>query len=324
MRTIQKKLKDQDYTPELTPYELTILIHMLQVETSKLKADTTINDIYNIANIFTNKLKELDFYFVLRPIQDTITNLINNIEDDYGKFRWNIQHTITFRGKTEDNFALRRFNYPIIGNNDKYVLHFVLKTNFNSLNYWDTLIEILLERFIIYSPAVTQKTKTKSNNNIVRYDDKKIITYVVILEKNEYKKLDWDWDNNDTVNRELREEINKSIIAYYSANHKDIFNYLNSIIDDNNINEKKYYGDSTEFSTPYQYLANKFKTDCFPNYIIRFFEELHENHIMGKKHEVKAIRENEVIFCEKLYDKLLIACDSYLGIKTVMYVDDDF
>ena len=88
--------------------------------------------------------------------------------------------------------------------------------------------------------------------------------------------------------------------------------------------EKKYYGDSTEFSTPYQYLANKFKTDCFPNYIIRFFEELHENHIMGKKQEVKAIRENEVIFCEKLNSKLVIACDSYMGIKTVMDVDEDF
>ena len=118
-----------------------------------------------------------------------------------------------------------------------------------------------------------------------------------ILEKNEYKKLDWDWDNNETVNTELREEIKKSLIAYYSTNHKDLFNYLDSIIYDNNVNEKKYYGEATEFSTPYQYLANKFKDDKFPNYSIRFFEELHENHIMGKKQEVKAIRENEVIFC---------------------------
>ena len=324
MRTIQKKINDQDYTPELTPYELTILIHMLQVESSKLNADTTINDIYNIANIFKNKSKEFDFYIKLRPIQDTITRMITDIEDEYGKFKWNIEHTITFRGKTEDNFKLRRFNYPIIGYNNKYVLHFVLKTNFNSLNYWDTLIEILLERFIIYTPAVTKKTKTKLNNNIVRYDDKKIITYVVILEKNEYKKLDWDWDNNETVNTELREEIKKSLIAYYSTNHKDLFNYLDSIIYDNNVNEKKYYGEATEFSTPYQYLANKFKDDKFPNYIIRFFEELHENHIMGKKQEVKAIRENEVIFCEKLNSKLVIACDSYMGIKTVMDVDEDF
>ena len=327
MKTIQKKIREQNYTPELTPYEFTILLHMLQLEKNRLYVDTTITDIYNITNIFKNKSKEFDFYIKIKPIQDTITRLITNIEDDYGKFKWNIEHTISFRGKTTDDFALRRLNYPIIGHNDSYVIHFVLKTNFNSINYWDTLIEILLERFIIYNPAVSAKTKTKTNNNIVRYDDKKIITYVVILEKNEYKKFDWEWDNNDIVNIELREEIKKALIANYTANHTDLFNYLNSIIDNNNKeneNKNKYYGEQTEFTTPYQYLVKKFTDDNFPNYIIRFFEELHENYMLGRKREVKSVRENMDIFCDKLECKLAITCDSYLGIKPAKAMVDDF
>ena len=48
------------------------------------------------------------------------------------------------------------------------------------------MIEILLERFLIYNP--------KSEEDKKKYKDKKISTYLFLLDKNSFIKLDWEWD----------------------------------------------------------------------------------------------------------------------------------
>ena len=56
----------------------------------------------------------------------------------------------------------------------------------STLNFWDIMIEILLERFLIYNP--------NNKEDIKKFKDKKIITYLFLLDKNSYIKLEWDWD----------------------------------------------------------------------------------------------------------------------------------
>ena len=142
--------------------------------------------------------------------------------------------------------------YPLIGYSDNYVFHFVLKSDYNSLNYWDTLIEILLERFIITTP----NGNDRDINNITRYNNKSIITYLLILNTNEYKIFDWTWEN--TISDKLRKEITIAIFKCYKEYHKEYLNYLNYVID-NNLTE----------GSPYQYIIDEI-CDKHPLYIVEY------------------------------------------------------
>lgn len=48
-----------------------------------------------------------------------------------------------------------------IGFDDKNIHHIKFITDLNELNYWDTMIEILIHRFLIRNP----KENTQSRNN---------------------------------------------------------------------------------------------------------------------------------------------------------------
>ena len=61
--------------------------------------------------------------------------------------------------------------------------------------------EILLNRFVIYK-TVGKKTTEKSKNK-ERFANKKLITYMYVLETNDYMEFNWDWDKCGQYEKKL-------------------------------------------------------------------------------------------------------------------------
>ena len=85
------------------------------------------------------------------------------------------------------------------------------------------MIEVLLERFLIYNPK-SQKDKKK-------FKDKKINTYLFLLDKNSYIKIEWDWDK--ALSNEIKPELKEVLKEHFESYHNDIYKYFNHIKNDN-------------------------------------------------------------------------------------------
>jgi hypothetical protein len=241
---------------------------------------------------------------------ENVDSIINVVLDGIdNNTYWNIEKHITLN-RINDDFKISNKTLPIIGNDKKEITHIVLKSEMNSLNFWDTMIYILLERFLIYNPE-HEKDKKK-------YENKSINTYLFLLNSNNSIKLDWLWDK--TLNVEMKKEIKKAMILHFSDNHEEIYNYYCYV---KNENDGRFFGGEHISKTPFQYIVSKINNEQnYPSYIIRVFEELHEKIVRGDKQYVKNICESKENFNKVLCDKLELACDNYLGISEV--TDYDF
>jgi hypothetical protein len=175
------------------------------------------------------------------------------------------------------------------------------------------MIQILLERFLINNPHPGHENK---NKNVEKYRDKKINTFIFVLDEIKCIEIDWDWDKNLTM--EIKQHIKKTMMIYYSDNHKYVYTFLNNIIDKKN--KGKYWG--VGIGTPFEYISNKMKAQyLYPRYIVNFFENLHEMWSSGNKKEAKGCYEKWNDFITNLNKKLEISIDCYLGL---LEMDEDF
>jgi hypothetical protein len=243
---------------ELTVYESIILTYLVELYISKRYSEITPMDLYNITDFFNNNECNKE-----RELFDSIVNIRNIVNKcsikKYQNINWNIFKFIELKCKNE-YFRLYKTKFPIIGNNKESVIHIILKSNISQLNFWDIMIEILFERFLIYNP--------KFDNDKEKYEDKEIITYCFLLDDNSYIKIKWKWDKILCI--ELKKEILLAFYRYYQDNHIDIYNYFNIMI-------KKDEGLWKE--KPIKILDNiiakiEDKEHTYPNYIRSFFEDI--------------------------------------------------
>ena len=283
IKNIQNYIKQNVFN--LTIYESIILVYMIQLYTQQKYADMNPVDIYNITDFFEidNSLKEKNLLNLIENVDTIIDKCLFNTDN-----HWSIFKHIALKSNNDD-FTIHKMQFPILGYNKTDITHIILKSDINSLNYHDTMVEVLLERYLIYN--------CKSENDNLKYFDKKINTYIFLLNINDFIKIDWDWDKK----LDLRKEIKNAMVNHFSDNQ--LFIYLMNIIN------KKLYK-----TTPFEYIYTQMK-ECFnyPNYIIKFFEELHEKWCTGLKNEVKLIL-NQENFNEILNKKLEYACDNYLNL----------
>ena len=239
---------------------------------------------------------------------------IDECDSDVIVVNFNIKrHTIKLEANNND-FNINKLQFNIIGNTETEIYHIILKSDLSKLNFWDTMIEVLMERFLIYNP------NSNNDKDIQKFQGKKINTFILILNENRIINIDWVWDNE--LKEDIKNEIKKCMFLYYSDYHKDIYKYLIDIKDIKN--KGKYWGNKCDNSTPFEYISKKMKNDDYPNYIIKFFDEMHEKWINNLKSEVKEIYENNNKFYQILNKKLEIACDSYLGLSKINEIDEDF
>ena len=241
---------------KLNVYESIILTYMIQIEISQKYADMTPMDIYNITDFFEKDMnKEQQLLNNIQNIKDIITK---SGFKQFKNVKWNILKHIELDSK-KDYFKISKLQFPIIGNNETDIIHIVLKSDISQLNYWDTMIEILLERFLIYNP------KSKEDNE--KFRDKKINTFLFVLDKNNFKIIDWEWDKGLT--KEIKTELNKTLKMHFEQYHNDIYKYLYYM--------RKQKIDT--WDTENELIIDNIIPKCeemyaCPDYIIQFFKDI--------------------------------------------------
>lgn len=293
MEEVQENIKNNSLS-KLTVYQSIILTYMIQIHTSKKYADMTPMDIYNITDDFqqnTNKEKEL---------LNNIKNVKNIIEKSsiksYNNIEWNIYKHIQLDSE-KDYFKISKLQYPIIGNNKTDIIHIILKSNISQLNFHDIMIEVLLERFLIYNP--------KSDKDIKKYKDKKINTYIFLLDTNSFIKIDWDWDKS--LINEIKTELKEVLKEQFESNHLDIYKYFNYIKNDSSELWNK------EPISLVEIIIQKCEqmNNC-PEYIIDFFKSICDK--IDDDEDYSFIN-NDLTFIKKLNKKLENNINKYFNIS---------
>jgi hypothetical protein len=215
---------------------------------------------------------------------------------------WNIEHMIKYGGNTDDLSI--RFNTQHIGYDEKTVYHIMLKTDYNKLNHWDTMIELMLQRFLI---------RNSQNDNKDRYGGKKIKTYLLILKQNRYKVFDWDWEA--TADIEIKNECKKAIVNHFSGFSKPVFEYYNFI----KTKKDQWKG----HNSPLELIAYNEKGPHEAAYVTDFFKELHQQTLDGPKEREHAIQltKSENKFCAALNERIEQMCDTFFGINNTLSDD---
>jgi hypothetical protein len=290
--------KDMMTLETISPKEAVVLYYLIDVYRNKKHHSITPTTIYNIIDSFksTNKITEL--LSEAKTIQSVIDDALNDI---CGTATWNIQHHCAYNGNNESLCIYTE--QPIIGYDNDNIYHCVFKTDITSLNYWDTMIEILLERFILFN--------TK-NKNTDRYNNKNIITYVFNLKQNIYSKLDWTWDKEQSSIIEY--ECKQAIINYYTTYNEQIYNYFCYVKEHKELWKEHY-------NTPYEYIIYGNKEN---EYIVRFYNNLHTRYSDGDKEYVKNITHSKINFIKKLTESIERMCESYFKTFMISHDEDDF
>ena len=261
VKEIKKHILNNTLT-KLNVYESIILTYLIELFKRKRYSSIYPLDIYNITELFhfvnTNKEQEL-----LNNI-DNVKKIIDKSGiKDYKSISWNIFKQINLDSKYK-YFNIRKFDFPIIGNNKTDIIHIILKSSISTLNFWDIMIQILLERFLIYNPKpqIDDPTKPRYTDNEDRYKNKIINTYCFSLDDNSFIKIQWDWDN--LLTQEIKNELLIALEQHYQSYHIDIYNYFNYV------KEKSKEISSEDIDEILRQISN------YPDYIIDFFKEIND------------------------------------------------
>ena len=311
MKKVQKCIIDNKLDT-LSVFESIILTYMIDVYKNKKYASISPVEIYNIYDFFKkNSNKEVELLKQTGNI-DNIVKKILTCENT--NIRWTIHKAISFNSNNDD-FKINKTDFILIGDSSTHITHIKVISDISQLNYWDYLIEVLLERFLIYNA----NPNTDSDYHQKQFKCKPITTYIVVVDKNDYIKIDWKWDKD--LNNELLNQVKLSMLEIFKNFTVEIFNYLEFIKDGSN--NGMLWGKGTKNSTPFNYISQKIKAENYPKYIIHLFEEMHEKWVNNKKDEVKNSYKSLENFSKQINTKLEIAVDNYLGLCS-KDIDDDF
>jgi len=308
IKTIIEKNKNQYIDDPMTlvnfkPVEAVIQWYTIELYRRKKYCETTPATIYNIINHFKHddETKITELLRESENIKETTTTAMNDIlnnnnDDDVG---WNIEHMIKMNGET-NNFEIWFSNIPIIGYSDNTTYHLIFQTDFNELNFWDTMIKILVERFIICNTG-------DKGNDTEKFFNKRIITYLFILKQNRYEKYDWDWHSSKENTLSLKKLFKNAVVKYYSTYNTMLFNYCKFLKQ----NKVKW---SETHKSPYHYISYKYTHVI---YIRDFFIGLHERSKEDRAY-VKKLTDNYDSFCENLTERIEDMCNSFLGLNEII------
>lgn len=284
-----------------TPIESVVQHYVIDVFVRKNYHDITPVMIYNIIDSFEKKEDDtktlIEESEKIKTITETAMKEILLSEEEIS---WNIEHMVFMHGNTSDMDIYER-DIPIIGFTKSTVYHLMFKTDMNSLNYWDVMIETLCERFLIFNPK-------DKGNDVTKFKNKVIKTYIFVLKQNKFKLIQWNWDK--LCNTEIKELFKDAIVKHLSRMNKQLFHYCSFIRKSN-----KWKGSA---KTPFEFIANQFVENA---HIRDFFKSLHEQSKINKEHVLNIVNsENE--FNKHLSDKIKDMCDSFFNINNNLNDDE--
>lgn len=336
IKNIQNKIKnsfEKKKFPELCPIETVLLLHILFIMNDGTYSKISIMDIYNIIyyydhcsnsidkkheelkcickTVFTEgnnnndsiaykeiKLSIVNHYENIKKINKVYENFkkyINNNISSTEKFRYNTFH-LTYFGSKNKNFSIFE-KYDIIAHSDNYVIHFVLKPQINKLNYSEIMFDAVFNKILLLNQS------QDSENNYIRFNNKKILTCLISLDSVEpdFISLDIEKDNKIIINN-----IKKFLVDKYSKEHIKFFNLYNFCK-----NNKPKDKNSISFT-----IDNLNEYTKLPNYIFCFFDNIStkilESNNIKEREKILDVVNNEELFLSKLNEKLIISIDSFL------------
>lgn len=309
METIKSIIKFQQWN-DFTVYQMFLLDYMIDIYINKQFTESTPTDLYDITHYYS--MKEYNRVRTLidesMKIKEIVSNCLQEIySSSNSKINWNIHKSNKFDGE-DSNFVLTCGDYMYVGWDDKNTYHLMIENDVSSINHHTFILKLIFERFILYN-CKSDKDKNKFNN-------KNIISYVLILKHGMYHKIDWTWDKES---KDVLIDFLQSIIyKHYQINHIKLYHYMEYI----KTKKNDCFGGQTDFKTPFGYISNKLKNEKSPEYLISFFHELDRDWKLKKQKELREITQNEDIFCSILDERLDQALKDFFALNDEMDEED--
>ena len=237
--------------PPLCPLECIVLQFMIKLFDDGSYSDIPIMDIYSIINCYDLSCDVIEKEHTEQnkcichkcfnecisinlplydEIRESIKNHYNNVESikkiicNYKKYIsenlifeniiYNVEHSVFF-GEKNKNFSIRN-DYTIIGYSENHIIYFILKPQFNQLNFNNIMCEAILNNFMILNCS------PDSENNYTKYNSKKIITCILTLDSIEPIFYEINIDKNNIL---IKQIIKNYLITKYSEHHEQIYKF---------------------------------------------------------------------------------------------------
>ena len=353
MKKVKNKIKYifSNEINTLCPLECIILYFMIQLCSNGIYSDITINELYNIIDIysksfnseirghdeclckdyFLNKTNEnntkiikMSDYLLNHYEQINKINLIyDNFINKFPKINWLIDHNINLNGTNNDFKIYKKFQLLGYDNDNVFIVY--VKPQLNDLNYNQILIDSIYDTFLISNikkPDEYDEDKEKYNKLLKDYEkfgNKNIKTIIFTLDKDNFIIIDWNNNNENLITKykeSLIDKIKNKIIMKYSIEIKYVYYFYKYSKDkciEQNIAPDKIIKN----------IINEFKNDKYfeniPEFIIKFLYKI-ENKLddyrdKKEKWELLNTFDNKEYFIEKLNDKMIESIKYFLGIE---------
>ena len=313
----------------ICPFESIILYYIIQIIRDGAYSDFTINELYNIVDIYTNSYNDTYkghtnclckklFKTNISTNNDTMKNYlinhynnISNIEKIYDAFllkynniNWLINHFVSFGGNNDDFKLYKQFKLIGYDKDNAYIVY--VKPQFNDINYNEILIDSIYDTFLIK----TIKNTCAANYN--RFSNKNIITIVFSLDNKTYNIFEWknkDICLIDINNKILFQNIKNKIINKYLIESNLIYHFFIYW-------NKQFISKELSDEIIIKEIIKKYKkekcADKSPSFIIKLFEKI-EILISYKVHTLDKY-ENKEMFMELLKKYITESVDDFLEI----------
>ena len=338
---IQKKIK-REYkkkkVPRLCPLECIILLHLIELNQGSGKyGNVKIMDLYSIIYYYDEcnnaldeehknryKCKCKDLFTKLNNNNDKYSDIRTSIINHYqntrkvkkiynnlklyckdklktSKFKYNILHPIVLNSNNNTFKIYGKFR--IIARSQFYILNFILKPQFNKLNFNEIYCRSIYDNYLI--------NNSKNQNNKEKFDTKEIVNCIVTLDS--VKPIFYKIPLDDDKRIYLIETLKIFLKNYYVNSNQLVYKFYKYC--------KKY---KPKNINSLLFTKNKLSTYLsIPSYIESFFDQLLIELKINKK-KVINILNDEMQFMSKLEEYLDNSLDNYLSINDEGSSDIDF
>jgi hypothetical protein len=238
--------------PQLCSLECVVILFMIKIMDNGSYSDVSIMDIYSIMYCYDYCSNEIDkehteqnkcichncfnegnldnnnsSYDEIRKSIKHHYNHVEHINQTYYRYKkyitenlkienmtYNVFHKLAF-GKKNKNFTIMN-EYTIIGHSNEHVIYFIIKPQFNELNFNNIMCESILNNFMILNCT------SDYENNFKRYNNKKIYTCILTLDSIEPIFYELNVDKNNVL---MKQSIKKYLLTTYSEHHELIYKF---------------------------------------------------------------------------------------------------
>ncbi len=273
---IQQKLLEHRF--DLCPFELVVLYYMEQVYNQGENTEITMNELYNIVDIFSKSFsgfskghgrclcrkcfgecsssKKNILTFFHNDLM-LIDNWCKDIQEEYKGIQWNINHTVMMKVGSDIKLSTK---CSLIGYTENSVVICYVKPWMNEL---DMKIRSLLDSFIVFNVS------DENEKNKIKYSGKSIVCKFISLSG----VVTIVWNNlaevmSEIVGRILRE----SLVSYYLFQSKPIYPFYKYCVENEKdiMNEYRKFGDKNA-----EYISKFIEKECIE--CIELIEEMNED-----------------------------------------------